>query len=361
MKAKKLPSGSWRCRAYVGIIDGKKVYRSFTADTKKEAEYLAHEWLTGRKIDKPEALTLTAAIDRYIESKSNTLSPSTIRGYRIAQRNAFSDIADADIYSLSDFDLQRWANGNAAKYSPKSIRNQFGLISAVLAQNHVDIDTKRILLKPKEKTEIEVPTPEIMSRIIALIRGKKAEIPVLIALMCGLRQSEIAALFWSDYDGLSLYVHAAVVPDEHGKLVRKEHAKSYAGNRRVDVPGYLRELLNTAPRDREHISPYRSPSGVLKALQAVCSSAGLPAYKMHALRHAYASLMLLEGIADKYAMERLGQSTPNLIKNVYQHTFRSHQDAITAKLDRKFDELAKPEKDDTKDDTNENERLYKAG
>ena len=53
--------------------------------------------------------------------------------------------------------------------------------------------------------------------------------------------------------------------------------------------------------------------------------------------------MLKEGVADKYAMERLGQSTPHMIKNVYQHTFRSEQDAVTLKLNEAFEKLAKAE------------------
>lgn len=45
-KAEKLPSGNWRCRAY----DRKtKTRKSFTASTRSEAEYLAREWLTGRR------------------------------------------------------------------------------------------------------------------------------------------------------------------------------------------------------------------------------------------------------------------------------------------------------------------------
>lgn len=42
--AKQLPSGSWRCQVYAGTApDGKRQYRSFTAYTKKEAEYAALE------------------------------------------------------------------------------------------------------------------------------------------------------------------------------------------------------------------------------------------------------------------------------------------------------------------------------
>ena len=339
MNAKKLPSGSWRARAYDNET---KKTRSFTAPTKKEAEFLASEWLLSHRCA-PTELTVEKAIDRYLESKNNTLSPSTLRGYRIIQRNALGSIKDVQLDRLTELKIQTWANENAAKYSAKSIKNQFGLLSAILKQNKVRLDLDEILLKSKEKAEYNIPSPETMGKIIQLVQGKRVELPVLIALMCGLRQSEIAALRWEDYDGETLHVHAAVIPDEHGRLVRKEQPKSYAGNRRVDVPERLRTRLDAEERTAEHISPYRTPSGVLKAFNAICEAAGLPKYKMHELRHAYASLMLLEGVADKYAMERLGQSTPHMIKNVYQHTFRSEQEAVSMKLNEAFEKLAKAE------------------
>ena len=339
MNAKKLPSGSWRARAYDKET---KTTKSFTAKTKKEAEFLASEWLLSHRCA-PTELTVEKAIDRYLESKNNTLSPSTLRGYRIIQRNALGSLRDVRLDRLTELKVQTWANENAAKYSAKSIKNQFGLLSAILKQNKVRLDLDEVLLKPKQKNDYQIPTPEIMGKIIKQVQGKRVELPVLIALMCGLRQSEIAALRWEDYDGESLHVHAAVIPDEHGRLLRKEQPKSYAGNRRVDVPELLRARLDAEERSTEHISPYRTPSGVLKAFNTICENAGLPKYKMHELRHAYASLMLLEGVADKYAMERLGQSTPHMIKNVYQHTFRSEQDAVTLKLNEAFEKLAKAE------------------
>ena len=339
MNAKKLPSGSWRARAYDKET---KTTKSFTAKTKKEAEFLASEWLLSHRCA-PTELTVEKAIDRYLESKNNTLSPSTLRGYRIIQRNALGSLRDVRLDRLTELKVQTWANENAAKYSAKSIKNQFGLLSAILKQNKVRLDLDEVLLKPKQKNDYQIPTPEIMGKIIKQVQGKRVELPVLIALMCGLRQSEIAALRWEDYDGESLHVHAAVIPDEHGRLVRKEQPKSYAGNRRVDVPELLRARLDAEERSTEHISPYRTPSGVLKAFNTICENAGLPKYKMHELRHAYASLMLKEGVADKYAMERLGQSTPHMIKNVYQHTFRSEQDAVTLKLNEAFEKLAKAE------------------
>ena len=58
-KATKLPSGSWRCKAYYTDEYGKYKSKSFTADTKKEAEYMAREYLMEREhAAKPENRTL---------------------------------------------------------------------------------------------------------------------------------------------------------------------------------------------------------------------------------------------------------------------------------------------------------------
>ena len=43
--AKKLPSGSWRCQAYdYTDYNGKRHYESFTADSKKDAEFMAAQF-----------------------------------------------------------------------------------------------------------------------------------------------------------------------------------------------------------------------------------------------------------------------------------------------------------------------------
>lgn len=66
---KKLPSGNWRIQV---LVDGKRVGRTFP--TKEEAEY----WAAGLKTKimeenrSPWKMTVGAAVDRYIESKSST-------------------------------------------------------------------------------------------------------------------------------------------------------------------------------------------------------------------------------------------------------------------------------------------------
>lgn len=64
--AKKLPSGSYRVRAY-DKTTGK--YKSFTAKTKKEAELMAAEWLNG-KVHTDNEMTLWQAAENYINKKA---------------------------------------------------------------------------------------------------------------------------------------------------------------------------------------------------------------------------------------------------------------------------------------------------
>lgn len=336
--AKKLPSGNWRVNQYVGKdANGKRIYRSFTASTKKQAQYLAADYLINR-IEKTEDKTIGQALADYIDSKNNTLSVSTIRGYEIIKRNAIDDIKNIKLCDIDELTIQKWMNNNATKYSDKSIRNQFGLIVAVLKQNKVYIDTKSIMLKPKQKKEMLIPTKEQMSTILEMVVGTSVELPVTLALTLGLRQSEIAALHWDDYDGQHIKVHRAVVPNKEGKLIEKETNKSYAGTRTLNVPKILKVRLDNAERKSDHISTM-IPSSALRKFQNLCEENGLPAFKMHALRHANASLLLSQGVPDKYAMERLGQSTANMLKTVYQHTFKSEQELIAKKVDNCFNDI----------------------
>ena len=79
MKIEKLPSGSYRIRkmykgkTYTVVFDYKP--------TQKEAmQAMAAE--LDRVKEKHDSMTFQAAADKYIDSKRNIISPSTIRGYK---------------------------------------------------------------------------------------------------------------------------------------------------------------------------------------------------------------------------------------------------------------------------------------
>lgn len=334
--AKKLPSGNYRVRVY----DKKsKKYKSFTAPNKNQAEHMATEYLSGIKRSKSD-LTVKQAVENYINSKDKTLSVSTIRGYEIIKNNAIEEIKDIKLCDIDEIILQKWANKNAETYSDKSIRNQFGLITAALKQNKINLDFNSILLKQKQKKEMLIPSIEEMKKIIEITKDTDIETAILLALLLGLRRSEICALRWVDYDGEKISIHSAAVPNKDNKIVIKNTNKSYAGTRKLTVPDILQSSLDSQERSSDFIVTI-SPGSVYGHFKKLCKENGLPKFTLHSLRHANASLMLLQGVPDKYAMERLGQTTNNMLKNVYQHTFKNEQEKIADNLNDKFNEIIK--------------------
>lgn len=113
MNARKLPSGSWRARLFLGEDEnGKKHYKSFTVATKREAERLALNYAEERAT--PDRITFKDALARYIESKSNVLSPSTLRGYRQMEKY-YDSIKDMDVSEIDQNTVVGFINEFAGK------------------------------------------------------------------------------------------------------------------------------------------------------------------------------------------------------------------------------------------------------
>jgi integrase len=349
-KAKQLPSGSWRVRVY---DNESKKYLSFTSKLpgkagKNEAEFLAKEWQAGRKKKTVSSQkTIYELVKEYIESKEALLSPSSIRGYYIILNNALGDFGEKKVRLLTEKELQFWVSQNAQKYAPKSVKSQYGLVTAALRQERIQLDFASVLLPKIQKSDRRIPNEKEIAVILHMIEGTSVELPVTIAVTLGMRQSEIAGLKWSDYDGDSFNIHAAVVPDKHNKYVYKESTKSEASTRVIEVDGILKERLDRAERTSEFISPML-PSSVLRKFDQLCEKNGLPRFTMHEQRHGNASMMLAKGVPDKYAMKRLGQSSPNMIKDIYQHLYQSKEKEVADTVSKAFSEIY-----DTKYDTNE--------
>lgn len=113
-KAVKLPSGSWRIRVYYTDEKGTRKRKSITADTKKEAEFLAAQF-TARHKEPVSEMTVGKAIDKYIESKSNILSPTTISGYKGIRRNNLQGIMDIQLRKLTREAIQAEINDASTK------------------------------------------------------------------------------------------------------------------------------------------------------------------------------------------------------------------------------------------------------
>lgn len=87
-KISRTKSGKYRTLVFYLDENGKRCRKSFTHEDKNTVKYLAASFLAGRKDNcKEERMTIKEALKRYVDSKENILSPSTIRGYRAICKN----------------------------------------------------------------------------------------------------------------------------------------------------------------------------------------------------------------------------------------------------------------------------------
>lgn len=279
-----------------------------------------------------QALTVGEAIDRYIESKDAVLSPSTVAGYRRIRENALQDIMSLRLTELTQERVQRAVNKMAKDKSPKSVRNAHGLLSAVLAEYRPGM-VLRTTLPQKQKYNVAIPSDEDIEKIMQTAVGTDMELPILLAVWLGLRVSEILGLTWDSVEGNVLHVKRAIVDGEDGPV--EKGTKTYSGDRKIRLPDYLKVLIGAQAKDTDHIVQL-SRRAIGGRFDTICKRAGIPHYRFHDLRHANASVMLALGIPDKYAMERMGHATNNMLKTVYQHTMNSKQEEVADAVDNYF-------------------------
>lgn len=309
-KAKKLPSGNWRVQA---SCNGER--RSFTAPTKKEAELLALEFQNGKKTAPTDARTVGECIDDYIDSKENVLSPTTIDSYRRHKRNDLVELCDIPLKKLTPLAVQKHINRLSLIKSPKTVSTAHGLLASALKIYAPEI-VLNTTLPTKQKKIKQLPTVE---ELLPVIIGSEIELPCLLALWCGLRMSEIRGLKKTDIKDGILHIHDTVVTVD-GKHIRKKSTKTYDSTRLIRLPEHLQLLITALPESQEEIT-LLTGQAIYKRFSRLLEHNDIQHMTFHDLRHLNASTMLALGVPDKYAMERGGWSSPNIMKSVYQHTF----------------------------------------
>ena len=333
-RAKKLPSGNWRVNLYIGTDpDGKKRYKSFTAATKKEAEYQAAEYNLKRKEKaKPQALTVGEAIDRYIDSKTAVLAPSTIYTYRKQRRNMLQGLMSIRIEQLTHEIIQKAINQEAKRLSPKTVSNAYMLLASTLKEYVPDMQLN-VRLPARVKPDIKIPTKQEVESMLKLAQDKGDHalyVAILLGSQMGMRRSEICALTPADVKNGRISITKAMVQDDQKRWVIKG-TKSYAGKRTLQATDAVKSALSGLKKSDDGTLLGLTPDIISHRfgnLPSVC--------RFHDLRHYYASVMLALGIPDKYAMEQMGHASPAMLKAVYQHTMQDKQKEVVETINAFF-------------------------
>ncbi len=312
-----LPSGSWRVRK---MYDGELI--SFTVKSEKkpsdkEIDAMIQERVNG-KTQSGRSTSFECSFNNYIKAKSNILSPATIRGYNSMYRNIPEKVKKTSVYDFNSNYCQRVINDYTLGHSAKSCKNMYGLIKIVVTFVRPEANIKVTLPKSIKKKEY-TPSTEDIKNIFNLAKGSEYEIPLRLASY-GVRRGEICALDISDLsEDNRLSITKDLVQEEGETWVLKEIPKTEDSYREIYIDDYLASLI----REKGYYYKY-FPNSINRALTRYQKELEIPHFRLHQLRHYFASVSHEMGISDADIMAMGGWKTDEVMKRVYREALEKN-------------------------------------
>ena len=361
-------SGSWQLR-YYGPPDEHgccKQVNETVRGSRREAERALRERLStienGGYIAKDKE-TVGQFLARWLDTYgASNVTHRTLQGYRSSIRCYSGPIVNISVQTLTARHIQGVYSGMLEKGLSATTVVQFhrilhralsiGVKWGILARNVADAATPPRI----ERQEMAMWDMETIQRFLDVATGSRYRDFYHLALLTGMRRSELAGLQWPNIDlvngrlsvsktlqwltgkGLSVGQpktaksrrSIALSPDAVALLheIRgRQIAQQVAVAEAWQHTGYVFTQASGGPVD---------PNGISRDFAGLVKAAGLPHLSLHGLRHAHATMMLEEGINPKIVSERLGHSTIAITMDVYSHVLPGMQEAAVLALDAKL-------------------------
>lgn len=331
-KAKKLPSGNWRTRVFDYVdSDGKKHYKSFTAASRKESEYLAAQYSTNKYLFSTDNdnMSVNEIIDTYIKAKKSTLSPTTISCYTTDFKNHFKEIGNLKIKALNSSIIQRWIGCLSQSLAPKTVRNTYGLF--VSALKFYDVWRNYKIKLPEKIIEIDyIPTDDDIKTVMNYYQQHNQDMLIAVCLSAfgTLRRSEICALTADDVVGNKIIINKSMILNRENKeWIIRPTPKTLSSNRIVEYPKFIIDML---PKKDKLVKLL--PSSITSSHIQTIKRLHLHHFRFHDYRHYAASIMHAIGIPDVYIMSRGGWSSDDTLKKIYRNSLEDYNIAYTDKI-----------------------------
>ncbi|MGA8321286.1 MAG: site-specific integrase [Xanthobacteraceae bacterium] len=224
----------------------------------------------------------------------------------------------------------------------------------ILARNPVDVvDPPKIERGPMTTYDLAQTAD-----LIDAARGTRMTITVILAVLCGLRRGEIAALRWRNInlDAAQLAVTESAEQTKAG--VRYKKPKSRKGRTVALSARVVNELRSHRVQQAEELlklgvpltddafvvaqadgSPLQPRTITHQWHQLLANTKTLPRIRFHDLRHAHGTHMLSSGVHPKIASERLGHSKVGITMDLYSHVMPGMQEDAAARVDRDLEDV----------------------
>lgn len=371
------PDGVWEGRfTYVdslGVKRRKSVYAKTQRECRKKLTAVLTE-VDNNTYKEPQRMTVAEWLTLWVTTYCAELKPRTVSSYRSTITTRIVPyIGSVQLNQLNNINVQQFINTlkqqpskNGGTLSAKTVLNTHGVLHKALEQavasrvinaNPAD----GVKLPKKEKPQITPLMDDAVCDFIKAIQGDKYELVFLLALLSGLRQSEILGLRWADID-LSTGEIAVVrqlqrnygrgADDPHYIVTSPKNGKG----RNVVIPKSLSALLRKWQAEQaalqlaagplwdnpdnyvftDAIGHHLAHSTVRKHFKAAVASIGRPEVRFHDLRHSYATNALQSGDSIKAVQEQLGHYSSAFTMDVYADVSKQMRQESQARMEAFF-------------------------
>lgn len=191
------------------------------------------------------------------------------------------------------------------------------------------------------RKEMSVWNLEETVRFLKLCDKSDLHIAFLLALTTGMRQSEILAVRWRDWDTEKGVLHVRQTLSHDGKQIYQD-TKTRSSTRTITL---IQRTLDSLKEHRKKIDKQRksagsyykdydlivctklgtpvNPRNLLRTFYDLMKKAKVPKIRFHDLRHTVATLMLSSNINPKIVKEILGHSDIRVTLDTYSHVLPS--------------------------------------
>ena len=372
---RKRKDGRWEGRIVAGHKeDGSPIFRSVFAKTQKELMRKLHTQIeTYRDVELNENCNITLGewMDKWLNERMVlTLRESTLRAYHSnIELYIKPRLGDMKIGTVTTADVQKMYNklkesGRVRNHPTMGHQLSDSMVRSIHMMLHEAMDyamrEHMILKNPTEGTtipkaaekEMQILSEEQIGTFMEAIKQEEIWRDFFyLELMTGLREGEICALKWSDFDA------------EAGKLAvsRTLHSdgttgetKTYSGMRSIKLPEsaaeMLRERKKTALSEWIFPNPLKPEKAVLgraayNRLKKILKKCGLPNIRFHDLRHTFATQAIAGGVDPKSLSHLLGHTKASFSLDRYTHVTTEMQESAAATMGSFLDKIIGKEVD----------------
>jgi integrase len=345
----------------------KRKWHSFSG-TKRQAQVECARLISAMKGGtylEPNKLTMATFFDTWLAHVKSQVSPRSYERYcDLAQKNIvpllggviLTGLRPAQISTAYTAALASGRRDGTGGLSPRTVHHMHRVLKQALGQavkwemlnrNPCDaVDPPKV-----ERATMQTFDMAQTAELIEAFRGTRMLAPALLAVLCGLRRGEIAALRWRNVDLTAGQMAIVESAEETAAGVRYKEPKS-GRSRTVALSGIMidelrahrvrqaEELLRLGVRlaDDNFVvaqvdgSPLK-PTSITHEWVRLLGNTALPRIRFHDLRHAHATHMLANGVHPKVASERLGHSKVGITLDLYSHVLPGMQADAVVRVD----------------------------